>query len=547
VHHVRLGIAIGLATTGFALLVLGAFAAPDAESAPRAEADAARRGGTLRVDLSGDFDYVDPALAYGLPSWNLGNAIHLKLLALPDKDGPAGKRIVPQAAARLPFVSRDGKTYTFAIRRGFRFSDGRPVTAHNFIRAFERALSPRMQSPAATFVADVRRYRALGPYTLRVTLKRLAPDFLARMTLPFFAAVPRETPLDANGVRAPLASAGPYYLREWTPARSALAVRNPYWNNGRAPWKALGRPAHVDRIVWSIGISPAVQRLRIEANETDMSGQGGFAPPQAGDLADKYGINRGRFFVRSSLAIWYFALNTERPLFRDNPNLRKAVNHAMDRRYLGAQDGYLAGARTDQILPSAMPGFRDANIYSLRGPNLPLAQRLARGNTRGGKAIYYGFTTGLGPGVAQALEFSLRQIGIDLEIKLFDPNVVHAKAGTRGEPFDIVQTGWAADYPDPSNFLNLLLGGRALGKEHNLNMSYFDDSSYNRELERASRLFGTARLRAYGQLDVDVMREAAPLAPFLIRNARMFVSEDVGCFVFSSATRSPNLVAVCKK
>jgi hypothetical protein len=151
---------------------------------------------------------------------------------------------------------------------------------------------------------------------------------------------------------------------------------------------------NADRIVWNIGISPPNQRLRIELNETDMGGQGGFAPSQAGDLADKYGINRGRFFVRDSLAIWYFALNTERPLFRDNPNLRKAVNHAMDRRFLAAQDGYLAGARTDQILPPGMPGFRDANIYSLRGPNVPLARRLARGNTRGGKAIYYGFTPG---------------------------------------------------------------------------------------------------------------------------------------------------------
>ena len=119
------------------------------------------------------------------------------------------------------------------------------------------------------------------------------------------------------------------------------------------------------------------------------------------------------------------------------------------------------------------------------------------------------------------------------------------KATTRGEPFDIAHAGWGADYPDPSNFLNVLLDGRGLRQERT-NLSYFDDASYN-QLERASRLFGAARLRAYGQLDADIMRNAAPFAPFVIRNARIFVSQDLGCFAFSPVSRNPNLVAVCKK
>jgi len=67
--------------------------------------------------------------------------------------------------------------------------------------------------------------------------------------------------------------------------------------------------------------------------------------------------------------------------FKDNPALRKAVNQVIDRRALLAQAGYLAGKRTDQILPPGLASFRDADLYPLKQPNLPLAKKLAQGHT----------------------------------------------------------------------------------------------------------------------------------------------------------------------
>jgi ABC-type transport system substrate-binding protein len=111
-----------------------------------------------------------------------------------------------------------------------------------------------MESPASGFVSDVARYQAKGQ-TLTIRLKKAAPDFLARLTMPFFSALPLGMPLDPDGVGAPLVSAGPYVIEEWTPRRSALVVRNPYWNNNKAPWKVLDRPANVDRMVFTFGSS----------------------------------------------------------------------------------------------------------------------------------------------------------------------------------------------------------------------------------------------------------------------------------------------------
>ena len=144
-----------------------------------------------------------------------------------------------------------------------------------------------------------------------------------------------------------------------------------------------------------------------------------------------------------------------------------------------AQHGYLAGKRTDQFLPYPMPGFKETEIYSLKGPNYTKAKALAAGNTRDGKAVMYTFNTAQGPPIAQSVQFNLKQIGIDVEIKLLDRVVQHEKAATRGEPFDLTLEGWGMDYPDPSNFINVLLDGRRIQADNNVNTSYFNDPKYN--------------------------------------------------------------------
>jgi ABC-type transport system substrate-binding protein len=535
--------AIVLAAVGVGLLFAAGFASP-ASGGSQASANGAARGGTLRVDLSSDFDYIDTSLAYFNHSWQLMNATNLKLFSFPDKEGAAGSRMRSEAAAGFPRISRDGKTYTIRVKPGFKFSDGSAVTAASFRAAIARALNPRMQSPASSFLDDVASYSAPNRSTLVIRLKKLAPDFITRLTMPFFSAIPANRPIVPEGVGAPMVSAGPYYVREWTKNQSALVVRNPHWNNARAPWKALGRPAHVNQIVYSIGITPAASKLRIERNDTDLAGVGA---AQAAELAERYGINRGRFFVRKNMVTWFLTLNNNSPLFRNNTRLRQAVANAIDRPQMVRQHGFLGGGRTDQILPPGMPGFRDANVYSLRGPNNSRANQLARGNLRGGKAVLYAFNVSFGPTVAQVVQFNLRQIGIDVEIRQYDRVVQHEKMATRGEPFDIGHEGWGADYADPSNFLNVLLDGRRIQATNNVNTSYFNNPTYNRKLEAASRLYGAARLRAYGNLDADVVRNQAPMAPYINTNARIFVSQNVGCYTYSAINSSTNLVATCMK
>jgi peptide/nickel transport system substrate-binding protein len=300
-------------------------------------------------------------------------------------------------------------------------------------------------------------------------------------------------------------------------------------------------------MTFTMGNSLEAILLRLQRNETDL---GNIPPASASQLAEQFGINKGRFFIRKQMTTWFLSLNTARPIFSGNARLRQAVNWAIDRPQIVRQYGFLGGGRTDQILPPGMPGYRDAKIYPLQGVNsssLTRARALARGNTRDGKITMYTFTASPGPGIAQVVQFNLRQIGLDVEIKPYERTVQHEKSATRGEPFDITVEGWGADYADPYNFLNVLLDGTRIQAANNVNTSYFNNPAYNRRMEQAARLSGDARYNAYARLDADITREQAPLSSFINTNAKILVSQDVGCYTYSIVTGTTNLVAVCKK
>ena len=533
-----------MALVGASLLV--AATASGGNAGPNTVDKKAAKGGTYRILNTSDFDHIDPALTYFTHSWNMQGATQLRMYYYPYVKGPASERIAPMAAAGMPRVSNGGKTYTITIKKGFLFSNGQPVTAASFKRAFDRAFNAKLQSPASSFLDDVARWRTTGSHTLVITLKRVAPDFIPRISMPFFSAVPASFPLDTEVDKGPMISAGPYVLQEWNKKTSALMVRNPRWNNAKEPWKSLGFANNVDRVTWGgIGGDLATHRLQCERNEADICG---FPTTQAKELADKYGVNKGRFMVDQDLLVWRVDMNNEQPLFRNNPGLRKAVLHALDRRFMTAQHGYLAGKRTDQFLPYGMGGFREANIYSLKGPNYTRAKALAQGNLRGGKAVFYAFNRAQGPPVAQSVQFNLKQIGLDVEIKLFDRVVQNTKAATRGEAFDLTHEGWHADYPDPSNFINVLLDGRRLQAENNVNTSYFSGSgvaNYTKKLDAAYAASGAERLNLYAALDKDIMANGAPTAPYISGTTRRFFGPNVGCYVANGQVGTV-LVNICK-
>ena len=283
------------------------------------------------------------------------------------------------------------------------------------------------------------------------------------------------------------------------------------------------RPHHVARFVGDLTVDPGVAIDEVANGTFDTALPYELANERSAGLQKRYGVNRTRFFVVPGAGLRVFLLNASRPLFRNNVQLRQAVNFAVDRKALAREDGDLAATPTDQYLLPGSAGYVKARIYPLDGPDLRRARALAKGRTRDGKAVLY--TLDLPGDVAQAqiLQRNLRRIGIELEIKRFPPppGILLDKMHAPGEPWELGRVRFGGS-PEPG--VLDCFNGRS-------GDCFFNSPKYNRLLDRASQLTGEARYRAYGALDVQLSRDAAPAIPVAIQNALSFVSSRVGCVV----------------
>jgi ABC-type oligopeptide transport system substrate-binding subunit len=552
--HRRLMLSIAMLAIGASLLAATATAGSSGSSGPAASSGPAQTGGTFRYSLDTDIDYVDPALAYYTISWQIEYATTSMLMNYPDKPAPQGSRLIPEVAQGFPAISKDGKVYTFNLKKTYRFSNGARVTAANYAAAINRNLNPKMASPAQPFIEDIAGakavidgnaarasgVKALSPYRLQIRLTKRAPDLLSRLAMPFFAPIPTNLPINPDGISAPVVGSGPYYIAKWEPKRAITMLRNRFYTGPR--------PHNVNRIEFDIGLPLATIRLNVESNATDF----GPVPPAAhAELGQKYGVRKsspGQYFVNPSAAFRYLAMNHDRPLFggsaAGNVGLKKAVNNAIDRIAMINQRGAYAGVINDQYMPPSMRGFQNAAIYPSR-PNVARARSLAQGNTRGGKGVFYCANSGAAPPTCQIVQDNLKAIGLDMEIKLFPRAVQFTKTGTRGEPFDLTLEGWHMDYFDPYDFI-FLLDGTTIRAANNVDFSYFNSPAYNRKIAAAASLVGQARYRAFGNLDVDLAKNAAPLASYITDNTRILVSKSTGCVTYHPVFEL-DIPSICKK
>jgi ABC-type transport system substrate-binding protein len=538
-------------TTSIAGAALGAavlgLAAASAASTPSATPP---KGGIFRVVYAPPepLDTMDPAMANTQASWTLLDLTCARLMTYPDKPPPAAFQLVPEVAAAPPTVSRDGKTYTFTLRRDFRFSDGTPVDARAFARAINRTLAPGVRSLGTRYMEDIvgardvqagRAASAKGVvargYRLTIRLVQPLGDFPARTSMPFFCAVPPNLPADPEG-RGEFPGSGPYYVTEYRPGQRITIRRNRYYRGKR--------PRHVDGFDVDLTAgSPQEVLNRIEDGRADW----GIVPPPLyfapeRELVRKYGINRkdGQFLVKPGFTLRAFVLNMSNSLFRGNLRLRQAVNFAFDRSAFGA--GPLGARLTDQILPPALPGFNDAKIYPLNKPDLAKARQLARGQLRGGKAVLYVMDLPLTLGLGQIVKQQLEPIGLEVEVRGIPAAAYFARLSTPGEPFDMAFLVTPnVDYYDPYAFLNLHLESRFIGRT---NWSNLRSPKWDQRLRAASRLRGKARLNTYARLDVELARDVAPLAATVYLNEPTLVSKRVGCVLVRPAL---DLAAACLK
>jgi peptide/nickel transport system substrate-binding protein len=533
-RHIQLsGRPVGIASGGDSVWV----------TVQRAPEPVGRTGGTAHLTVETDPGTLDPAVTYDPGGYQLLYATCAKLVTYPDAAGPAGSILVPEAAESMPRISDDGRTYTFVVRRGLRFSppSGRPVTAATFKSSIERVLDPGTKSPVGTFLDDIvgaRSFRtgraehvvgiaARGRF---LTIRLVAPrgDLTARLAMPNFCAVPPNTPVEAEGV-AGIPSAGPYYIASFTPGARILLRRNPYYRGDR--------PRRLAGIELSVGIAKA-EGLRAVLDGSSDYALDGVPTVERARIARKYAGRKAgvRAFVNPALTVHYLVLNNSRPPF-DGARMRKAANYAIDRAALVAAHrrffdwGALGGGKVnDQYLPPGMPGYARTPIYRGR-PDLKRARSLAgAGNHR--QATLIVCNTPPCPQIAAIVKRNLAAIGIDVVVRPMSVSLTYQHAAMAHPDWDLILFGFGADYVDPGTFMNLFAGrGATPGSSPLLGLAQHAPTA--KAIARASTLSSPKRTRAFAGLARRLARNTAPAIAFATDESLDLFAPRIGCQTYS--------------
>ena len=302
--------------------------------------ETSHRGGTLTVVSSNVLDTIDPALAYFSDSWNILDLTNDGLVGFKRVGGLAGASLVPALARSIPKPTDAGRSYTFQLRSGIRYSNGEPVRPGDFRRALERVF--RLESDGAFHYAAIRGAqlctrkpatcdlskgmvvdRAANTVTFHLVLRD--PDFLYRLALPFASAVPSRT-RDQAADATPIPATGQYTIARYTKEKELVLERNARFRE----WSKAAQPdGFPDRIVWRLGVDEADQVSSILKGRSDLSFRE--LTPELLDMLASSHAGQVRFAPKDGT--YFMSLNTTTPPF-DDVRVRRALNFAVDRRLL---------------------------------------------------------------------------------------------------------------------------------------------------------------------------------------------------------------------
>jgi peptide/nickel transport system substrate-binding protein/oligopeptide transport system substrate-binding protein len=479
-----------------------------------AVAQEAQPGGEIVVTYKDDVATLDPAIGYDWQNWSMIKSLFDGLM-----DYEPGTSTLRPDLAESYEISPDGMTFTFKLRPGVKFHNGREMTAEDIKYSIERVVNPATQSPGAGFFASIKGHEpvtggqatelegitVVDPQTIKFELSRPDATFLHVMALNFAHVVPKEA-VEEHGAdfgKNPVGT-GAYKLAEWTLGQRLVFEKNTdYWREG-VPF--------LDRITFEIGQEPNVALLRLQQGEVDILGDG---IPPAQFLQVKDDPQYKDWIVEGGqLHTGYLTMNVNTPPF-DDAKVRQAVNHAINKdRIVRIINNRAVPA--NQPLPPSMPGYaKDYQGYAY-DPEKAKALLSEAGHAEGFSTELYAMNTDPNPRIAQAIQQDLAAVGIQAEIKsLAQANVI--EAGGNGSAPMIWSGGmaWIADFPDPSNFYGPILGcGGAV--QGGWNWAWYCNEELDKKAAEADSLVDPARQEERHKMWSDIfvaIMDDAPWAP----------------------------------
>lgn len=489
----------------------------------------AKQGGAITITYKDDVATLDPAIGYDWQNWSMIKSLFDGLM-----DYEPGTTTLRPELAESYEISPDGKTFTFKLRKGVKFHNGREMTAEDVKYSLDRVTNPKTQSPGAGFFASINGYddvaggkseslagvTVVDPSTVKIELSRPDATFLHVMAINFSHVVPKEEveKYGADFGKHPVGT-GAYKMAEWTLGQRLVFERNAdYWHKGLP---------YIDKITFEIGQEPIVALLRLQNGEVDVPGDG--IPPAKFQEVMADPAQKARVVEGGQLQTGYVTMNTQMAPF-DNVKVRQAVNMAINKDRIVKLINNRA-VPANQPLPPSMPGYDKAFTGYAFDVDKAKALLGEAGHPDGFETELFVMNTDPNPRIAQAIQQDLSAIGIKASIQsLAQANVIAAGGEKNGAP--MIWSGgmaWIADFPDPSNFYGPILGcGGAV--QGGWNWAWYCNKDLDEKAAAADSIVDPAKAEERAKLWSDIYAKImadAPWAPvfneqrFTMKSPRM--------------------------
>jgi peptide/nickel transport system substrate-binding protein len=447
---------------------------------------AAKAGGSITIAQTSQPDSLDPALAYTANSWEPLWLVYTPPLTYRRAEGEEGSELIPGVATALPEVSADGKTYTFTVRKGLKYSDGTPVKASDFEHAVKRVLNLESGGSylfegivgatdyvdggdADADVAGIETDDATGEVTIRLT----EPDgtFSNVLATTFAGFVPAKTPFE-NQTKSPPPGVGPYEITESVPNRQFTMEKVKGFDIPNVP------KGNIDTITTKIVKSTSRQAQDVIDGKLDYMQD---APP-ADLVAEIKATDGDRYKEWPTLSTYYFFLNQRIPPF-DDKQAREAVNVAIDSRAIAR----LFGGRLQpgcNMIPAGIPGHEDLDPCPFGDPNAPgdvdeARQMVEDAGLAGEKVTVYANNDSNRPQIGEYYTDLLDKIGFDADLRVIDGAVYFGVVGKESTKAQTGLANWFPDFPHPGSFM-AQIDGSTIAPANNSNFGYVDDPVINK-------------------------------------------------------------------
>lgn len=470
----------------------------------------------LNLNITGEPTSLDPAQAFDEDSMDITNNLFVGLMRLDDKHQPR-----PAIAEKVD-ISKDGLTYTFHLKQT-KWSNGQPLTAHDFEFAWKRVLNPETAAKPAFllyFIKGAEAYnqgngsagqvgvKVTDDYTLQVELSKPAPAFLELTAYPVFAPVSRqalEKDPDMFHDAKNYVSNGAFKLAEWKHDNYVKLTRNEnFYKKDQV---------NLNQIRFSIITDNKTVYQLYQTKKLDVVGKSSIPADLLTSLIDE-----GKVKIMPGSGLSFFRFNVEQEPFT-NKKIRKAFALAIDRKLIveqivgsGEQPAYAF------VAPSVPGNFRqEGGNYIKDGQYEEARLLLAEGMKEEGWSqlppvtLMYSNATDKNKKIVEAVQEMIRKyLGVEIQLQAKEKKVYYADQ--ENIRFSMSTSSFLADYNDAYNYLESFQTG------HPMNRTNWSNEQYDQLLQKAAGTSDPELRDHYLHQAEEILFEEMPFFPLYYYN-----------------------------